>query len=269
MAEEVLFVVVLLQLGAERLPQAERIDGVFGTVFGRVLDVHTVERDLILAASDEVFNRNHLVLQKLHHLIVEAEPGLTGREHPCGYQRIDDVCGINLLLREAECAGENMQVEFRIVENEGSRPLIPELDKPRLDFVKVEIAAFVARVRESDVVGMSERNIVAFGNVAVFVGGSEAKPDDAALHRVESVGFCVDADFSRCIEFLFHLFENFFVIDTDVFGRDVGGKTCFLNFSGVAAFAVATALAVVRTVAGTVVIAYESSLARNIFEQAN
>ena len=118
LAEEVLLVVVLLELGAERSPEAERVDGVFGAVFGRVLDGCAVERDLVLAASDEVLDRNHLVLQKLHHLIVEAEPGLAGREHPCGDERIDDVCGINLLLRESKGAGENVQVEFGIMENE-------------------------------------------------------------------------------------------------------------------------------------------------------
>ena len=118
LTEKVLFVVVLLELGAERSPEAERIHGVFGAVFGGVLDGRAVERDLVLAASDEVLDRNHLVLQKLHHLIVEAEPGLAGREHPCGDECVDDVRGVDLLLRESEGAGENMQVEFGIVENE-------------------------------------------------------------------------------------------------------------------------------------------------------
>ena len=79
LTEEVFFVVVLLELGAERSPEAERVDGVFGAVFGGVLDGRAVERDLVLATSDEVLDRNHLVLQKLHDLIVEAEPGLAGR----------------------------------------------------------------------------------------------------------------------------------------------------------------------------------------------
>ena len=118
LTEEVFFVVVLLELGAERSPEAERVDGVFGAVFGGVLDGRAVERDLVLAASDEVLDRNHLVLQKLHDLIVEAEPGLAGREHPCGDECVDNVCRIDLLLRESEGAGENVQVEFGIVENE-------------------------------------------------------------------------------------------------------------------------------------------------------
>ena len=118
MAEKVLFVVVLLKLHAERFPEAERIDRVFGAVFGGVLDGCAVECDLVLAASDEVLDGNHLVLQKLHHLIVEAEPGLAGREHPCGDKCIDDVRGIDLLLRESEGAGKNVQVEFGVVENE-------------------------------------------------------------------------------------------------------------------------------------------------------
>ena len=70
LTEEVFFVVVLLELGAERSPEAERVDGVFGAVFGGVLDGRAVERDLVLAASDEVLDRDHFVLQKLHNLIV-------------------------------------------------------------------------------------------------------------------------------------------------------------------------------------------------------
>ena len=48
------------------------------------------------------------MLQKLHHLIVEAKPGLAGREHPCGDECVDDVRGVDLLLRESEGAGENV-----------------------------------------------------------------------------------------------------------------------------------------------------------------
>ena len=292
MAEEVLFVVVFLQLGAERLPQAERIDRVFGAVFGRVFDVRAVERNLILAAADEVFNRNHFVLQKLHHLIVEAEPGLAGREHPCGNQRIDNVRGIDLLLREAECAGENVQVEFGVVEHEGTlgvgeddvaigvvvgtfARIIPKFNEPLLGGVEVEVATLAGRVRESDVVGVSERDVIALRNASVFCCGGEAKPDNATLHRVESVCFRVDADFGRLVEFLFHLFENIIAIDADVSGREVGGEACFCDFARIAGigsaarFVAGIAVATARIARVAVGVAHKSCLARNVFEQAN
>ena len=89
--------------------------------------------------------------------------------------------------------------------------------------VEVEVAAFAGRVRESNVIGMPERNVIALWNAAIFCGCGKAKPHNAALHRIEAVGFGVDADFGRLVEFLLHLLECFFVVNADVGGRNVGG----------------------------------------------
>ena len=150
--------------------------------------------------------------------------------------------------------------------------IVPKIDEPLLGGVKVEVAALAGGVRESDIVGMSERNVVALGNAAVFCGCGKAKPDNVALHRIQSVGFCVDADFCGCIEFLFHLYEGFFVVDADVSGRNVCREACFYDFAvaRVAGCIIggAIALGTCRGVVG-IVVAHESCFARNVFEQSN
>ena len=118
--EEILHVVKFFEFLLERLPKAERVDCIFGAVFGGFLDGRAVERNLVFAASDEILDGNHLVLQTLHHLIVEPEAGLPRRKHPGGNQRIDDVCVVDNGLRNLESTCENMQVEFRVVEHECS-----------------------------------------------------------------------------------------------------------------------------------------------------
>ena len=114
---------------------------------------------------------------------------------------------------------------------------------------------------------MSKWNVVALGNATVFCGGRKAKPDNVALHRVESVCFGVNADFGRFVEFLFHLFESFFVINADVGGREVGRKTCFYDFAGFARIAGRVVGRVARFAA--IVFAHKTGFARNVFEQAN
>ena len=178
-----------------------------------------------------------------------------------------------MLLRESEGAGENVQVEFGIVEHEGAFGLgrlfaggfariVPEINEPLLCGVEVKVSTLAGRVRETDIVGMAERDVIAFRDASIFCCGGEAKPNNVALHRVEAVGFCVDADFCGCIEFLFHLYEGFFVVDADVGGRDVGGEACLLDGFVFAGF-------VARIAGVAIVFADESRFARDVFEQAN
>ena len=140
--------------------------------------------------------------------------------------------------------------------------IVPKFNEPLLGGVKVEVAALAGGVRESDIVGMSEWNVIAFRDAAVFFCGGEAKSDNVALHRVESVCFGVDADFGGLVEFLLHLFECFLGVNADVGGRDVGGEACLLDgfvFAGIVA----------RIAGVAVVFADESRFARDVFEQAN
>ena len=109
---------------------------------------------------------------------------------------------------------------------------------------------------------MAERDVIAFRDAAVFCCGGKAKPDNVALHRIQSVGFGIDADFGGCVELLLHLFECFFVVDADVGGRDVGGEACLLDGFVFAGF-------VARIAGVAVVFADESRFARDVFEQAN
>ena len=82
--KEILHIIELFKFLLERFPQTKRVDCIFGAVFGGFLDGRAVERNLVFAASDEILDGNHLVLQTLHHLIVEPEAGLPRRKHPCG-----------------------------------------------------------------------------------------------------------------------------------------------------------------------------------------
>ena len=150
--------------------------------------------------------------------------------------------------------------------------IVPEINEPLLCGVEVKVSTLAGGVRETDIVGMAERDVIAFRDASIFCGCGKAKPDNVALHRIQSVGFCVDADFCGCIEFLFHLYEGFFVVDADVGGRNVCREACFYDFAvaRVAGRIIggAVALGTCRGVVG-IVVAHESCFARDVFEQSN
>ena len=177
------------------------------------------------------------MLQALHHLVVEPETGLSRRKHPGGNERVDDVRLVDNRLWNLECACENVQVEFRIVEDEGARRFIArnsagvivcggcgvgeKCAEPLLRLIEVEIATFACGQRKSDFIRMRDGDVVALRDLAVVAGRGEADAHQVALHRVEPVGFGIHANQRRCSEFRFHLLEDFFGVDTNVWRRNI------------------------------------------------
>ena len=256
LAVEKLLVIHLLELLQQWPPEAERIDRIFGAVFGSVLHSHAVERNLILATPDEVFYGNHLVVQALHHLVIQPETRLTRRKHPGGNEGIYDSCLFNLRNGKPKGTGKHMQVELGVVKNESAAMLavndlarfIPESQEPILYGSTIEVA-----YREPDVVGMGKRNVVALGNRAVFACGGKAQPHQIASHRIQAVGFRIHTDFGCHRKFSFHLLELFGSINANVGGENVFG-------SGGAATLRKLALLIVAIV-------HEPRLAGNFFQQ--
>ena len=256
LAVEKLLVVHLLEFLQQRPPEAERIDRIFGAVFGGILHGNSVERNLALATPDEVFYGNHLVVQALHHLVVQPETRLTRRKHPGGNEGIYDSSLFNLRNGKPEGTGKHMQVKLGIMKDESAAALavndlarfIPKAQEPFPYGSTVEIA-----YGEPDVVGMGKGNVVALGNRAVFACGGKAKPHQIAGHGIQAVGFRIHTDFCSRRKFCLHLLELFSGINANV-----GGEKVFGSSDAVALREIALLI---------VTIAHEPCLAGNFFQQ--
>jgi hypothetical protein len=66
-----------VQLGLEMLPQAQRDIGILGSVAGGGVDLDPVERDLALARTQQLLDRDRLVMEvalgeRVHAMAVQA-----------------------------------------------------------------------------------------------------------------------------------------------------------------------------------------------------
>jgi hypothetical protein len=93
----------------ERAPQPQRHVGVLGRVFGCLVDVDVVERNLGFARPGHVLERDRFVAEQFLRQFVHAVAGLAGIEHVGHQHRVVIGAGIDA------APAEDQPVEFEIV----------------------------------------------------------------------------------------------------------------------------------------------------------
>ena len=97
------------EAGFEHLPQPQRRVGVFGGIFGRLVDLDAVERHPGLAGLGHLVEVDGAVIEVALRQRIEAVVGTAGIDHIGHQQRV--VVGADLDAAH----GKNLKVEFQVL----------------------------------------------------------------------------------------------------------------------------------------------------------
>ena len=95
--------------GLEHLPKAQRDVGIFGGIFGRLVDGDAVERQPRLAGADDLVQIDGLVIEIALRQHIEAVTGAAGVD------RVGDQHGVVVRAGLDAAQRENLPVEFRVL----------------------------------------------------------------------------------------------------------------------------------------------------------